>query len=720
MANGSAPSTSFSDLDGVAASKRVQIQEAQKQGLLAGDPSGLFRPTELLTRQELAALLVKALKLPHQSGTDSSFADVPATGWGTSAIEAVAQAGLMIGDGQGAFRPEDPVSREELAAVFVRAVNGIGARGGLKTNVQDAQQVSPWATPLVDAAVRLGLIDTPDAKLSPQGLVQREQIAGFLLDIFQAGVQTKTISSVDGDVITIDGKQFLVDDKWKRLLGEGNTQALEGAVVRFRSANRNIDDLSDLEIVKDGVVLNASGTPFAGSLKISGDGVTVRGDSLGQLTLANGVSRVDIDAQIESLVVDGGQAVQLNGNVHIATLQVTNPLTKLTLGNSVEIGDIQLPKGVRLSQVIENLHQVSERIKRVLVGIDDRTPPSPQEPKPNPTNHAPSVKNTISAVTAKVTDNLQAISLAGVFEDEDQDALTYSAASSNMGVATVAVDGANLSITPLTAGITTITVTADDRKGGTVQTQFTVTLTPADAVNNAPTVKNAISQVTTYAGDQDTTISLDQTFEDQDGDALTYSANSSDTGVATVSVTGDQLSITPLQAGTVTITVTADDSNGGTVQTHFDVTVQASKTLFFSELVWGDGALQAIELYNPTDRDIDTTKIRIERDDDGEPITIHPSSLAAIPKGSTTTIGESFYEGDIYFDYYTIMSLNPDSPVTLKLFYEDQLLDTAVFTPFKSIARVSGTVRGSGNSYNLSQWEIQADGYTDGLNSYTP
>ena len=70
-------------------------------------------------------------------------------------------------------------------------------------------------------------------------------------------------------------------------------------------------------------------------------------------------------------------------------------------------------------------------------------------------------------------------------------------------------------------------------------------------------------------------------FEDPEGDALTYTAASSDTGVVTVSVSGTRVTITPAAAGTATITLTATDADGsntGTTRT-FTVTVVSSSAI---------------------------------------------------------------------------------------------------------------------------------------------
>jgi len=75
------------------------------------------------------------------------------------------------------------------------------------------------------------------------------------------------------------------------------------------------------------------------------------------------------------------------------------------------------------------------------------------------------------------------------FRDDDGDQLKLTAASGDSSVATVYIQGTDLAITPVAAGIANITLTADDQKGGTVSQTFIVTVTnstPAKATITDP------------------------------------------------------------------------------------------------------------------------------------------------------------------------------------------------------------------------------------------
>ena len=207
-------------------------------------------------------------------------------------------------------------------------------------------------------------------------------------------------------------------------------------------------------------------------------------------------------------------------------------------------------------------------------------------------NRAPTVASAIDDATIANRSGTHQVSLSGVFDDADGDALTITAVSSKTRVATVSVSADQASLTvsarergpcrfsncPWQEGPATITVTAGDGNGGVVSDTFTVT------VKEAPTVANPIADIASLDAGTAKLISLSDVFADADGDALTLSAASSDTAVATVSAQVDPftgsataITVTAASSGTATVTVTARDSDSNTVTDTFDVTVPAAQ-----------------------------------------------------------------------------------------------------------------------------------------------
>jgi len=105
------------------------------------------------------------------------------------------------------------------------------------------------------------------------------------------------------------------------------------------------------------------------------------------------------------------------------------------------------------------------------------------------------------------------------------------------------------------------------------------TFTTTATANRPPVVASAIPNQTLTVGGASFTRNLNVSpavFNDPDGDALTYSANSSAMNIATASISGSMLTVAPVAAGTATITITANDGRGGAVSTTFAATVSAA------------------------------------------------------------------------------------------------------------------------------------------------
>ena len=160
------------------------------------------------------------------------------------------------------------------------------------------------------------------------------------------------------------------------------------------------------------------------------------------------------------------------------------------------------------------------------------------------------------------------LDLTDVFTSNGE-ALTYTAESSDTALATVTVSGATLIVTEVSGvGMATITVTVNNGNSSAVD-DFILTVN-----NQAPRVANAIADKAQEEGYGGFTLDLRNVFTDVNAEALTYTAESSDTALTTVKVSGTTLTVTEVSGvGMAIITVTADDGNGGTVSEVFTLTV---------------------------------------------------------------------------------------------------------------------------------------------------
>lgn len=170
--------TPFKDLEQAATWSRDSITQAQLLGLFSGDDLGNFRPNDRITREEMAKLLAQLLNLPLETSTRSSFSDVQSGTWGLSYIEAVRNAGLMQGYGNDKFGPKAVMTREQLAIVFVKALNlPLETDLSVLNPFEDATSIHDWSSQYVAAALKAGLMVGNGKKFGATNTANRQEAA---------------------------------------------------------------------------------------------------------------------------------------------------------------------------------------------------------------------------------------------------------------------------------------------------------------------------------------------------------------------------------------------------------------------------------------------------------------------------------------------------------------------------------------------------------------
>ena len=210
----------------------------------------------------------------------------------------------------------------------------------------------------------------------------------------------------------------------------------------------------------------------------------------------------------------------------------------------------------------------------------------PRPPPPPPTNQAPATRGSIGPKTLNKVGASTTVTASSYFTDPDGDALTYSASSSSASVATVSVSGSTVTVTAQAAGTTNITVTATDTGSLSAKQTFSVTVTtaptppltptpptPPPTKNRSPETKGSISRQPLARNGVSITVNAASRFSDPDGDTLSYASASSDTSVATASISGSIVTLAPVANGAATITVTATDPGKLSATQTFTATV---------------------------------------------------------------------------------------------------------------------------------------------------
>ena len=152
---------------------------------------------------------------------------------------------------------------------------------------------------------------------------------------------------------------------------------------------------------------------------------------------------------------------------------------------------------------------------------------------------------------------VRSLNVSGAFEDPDDDPLTFEASSSDTLVATVSARGSTVRVSAIWSGTAEVTVTAEDPGGLRAEQAFELTVP-----NRPPVPRGTLPGLSLASEEGAASVELSGAFADPDDDQLTFEASSSAETVADVFVSGSTAVVTPLSAGTATVTVTATDLGG--------------------------------------------------------------------------------------------------------------------------------------------------------------
>ena len=154
-----------------------------KNGLMLGTSKTLFSPHGTVTRGMMATILWRMEGSLAPKG-ENSFTDVEAGRWYADAITWAAENGIFAGYSMDKFGPDDPITREQLTAIFYRYADYKGYKLTITGNLdkfEDADKITDYAKTVMQWAVGNGLIKGKSENLlDPQGTATRAEISAML------------------------------------------------------------------------------------------------------------------------------------------------------------------------------------------------------------------------------------------------------------------------------------------------------------------------------------------------------------------------------------------------------------------------------------------------------------------------------------------------------------------------------------------------------------
>lgn len=161
------------------------VRYVYEHGLMAGTSATTFSPEVTTSRSMIAAILWRVEGSPVVNYA-MTFDDVDQGSWYGEAVRWAASEGIVAGYGDNKFGPDDPITREQMAAMLYRYAQykGYDVSVGESTNLlsyADVAELGEYAVPAMQWAVGSGIINgTGKAMLSPRGSATRAQVAVML------------------------------------------------------------------------------------------------------------------------------------------------------------------------------------------------------------------------------------------------------------------------------------------------------------------------------------------------------------------------------------------------------------------------------------------------------------------------------------------------------------------------------------------------------------
>ncbi|MEH2183971.1 S-layer homology domain-containing protein [Nostoc sp.] len=277
------------------------IQQLSQRGVIAGFPDGSFRPEEPVTRAQFAAMVNKAFqKAPQRQAIN--FADVPSNYWASSAIEQAYTIGFLSGYPGNRFEPNQAIPREQ---VLVSLANGLAyiPSGNTESTLQyfnDASNIASYArSPIAAATQKQIVVNYPNVNfLNPTATATRAQVAAF---IYQALVSSNQASAINSPYVVAVGST--TPTPASATIAQGTT-----IPVKYDKAEKILvtkDETSPLTLTVSQNVVTQDGSVV----------IPAGSQVVGQLKPATGGSQF----VAEKLVLTSGQEYQLNATSDVIT-----------------------------------------------------------------------------------------------------------------------------------------------------------------------------------------------------------------------------------------------------------------------------------------------------------------------------------------------------------------------------------------------------------------
>ncbi|WP_415970957.1 Ig-like domain-containing protein [Anaerotignum lactatifermentans] len=312
------------------------------KGDISGYPDGTFRPNNMITRAEFVVLVNNAMG--YTKSGYAYFSDVPSHYWGKNAIQTGVAAGYISGDGNGIFRPNDPVTRQEAAAMISRILD-LKQNESRAYRYTDSYAISNWAKGVVGAVSEAGIMaGYPDGSFGPNRVLTRAE-AVLALDKtvnYKPGDKEEdkeetqkedmllTQSKLEDTTITGD---LTISDRLGTKTITLEDVTVKGKLIVDGGSEVILKDCDIKEMVMDqkDTTVKASGKTTVEKTTFKKIGKLTGGDYTDVIVDKELSGSITIDAKVRNLTLDAETDLKLGSDARIKNMEITKNADKATI-----------------------------------------------------------------------------------------------------------------------------------------------------------------------------------------------------------------------------------------------------------------------------------------------------------------------------------------------------------------------------------------------------
>ncbi|MFJ7408907.1 MULTISPECIES: S-layer homology domain-containing protein [unclassified Lysinibacillus] len=253
------------------------ILKLYSQGAISGFADKTFRPNQNVTRGQAAKMLATVLKLDLKNVQDPYFKDVPKSNEYYKYVAALQNAGIMSGYASGSFMPNEVITRGQLAKILVLGFK-FEVASNFNHSFQDVNSQTSnayYIQTLVDLQITEG---TTPVTFSPFNAVTRGQIASFIVrsQAKKSNASTYKITGVEDDIVYINAEPYTVPESLSHIFNEYNADVLKGAFIEGDLSGKTLYSVAKLTLNASGT--SSRFLHFDGDYKSFGGTIVVNGN----------------------------------------------------------------------------------------------------------------------------------------------------------------------------------------------------------------------------------------------------------------------------------------------------------------------------------------------------------------------------------------------------------------------------------------------------------